>query len=250
MSASQRPVSRAGADRGHEVATNENVSGVRPAAALPRPIGPSYITVMNKKLHIGVVLAVAAVFGFGAWLNLQEGDPAETTPVAGMVVNVDIGGPFELTDHTGARFSRDDLSGDYALVYFGYTFCPDVCPTELGQIAVAIDELGDDGERVRPVMITIDPARDTPDVLSEYVPLFHDRLVGLTGSEEEIREVATKYRVFYRKFEDPNYTEYLMDHTSFVYLLAPDGGIAAMFRYGTPPEEMATTIRQHMKAQG
>ncbi len=205
---------------------------------------------MNRKLHIGVVVLVVAVFGLGAWLNFQQDDPAETSPVAGMVVNVDIGGPFELTAHTGERFSTDDLAGQYALVYFGYTFCPDICPTELGQIAVAIDELGDAGAQVRPVMITIDPERDTPEVLSEYVPLFHERLVGLTGSAEEVRDVATKYRVFFRKFEDPNFTEYLMDHTSFVYLLAPDGKIAAMFRYGTAPEEMADTIRQHMRAQG
>lgn len=204
---------------------------------------------MNRKLHIGVVALVVAVFGLGAWLNFQTDDPAETSPVPGMVVNVDIGGPFELTDHTGARFSSDAFAGDYALVYFGYTFCPDICPTELGQMAIAIDELGDAGARVRPVMITIDPERDTPEVLSEYVPLFHERLVGLTGTEQEIRDVATRYRVFYRRFEDPGYTEYLMDHSSFVYLIGPDGNIAAMFRYGTPPEEMASTIRQHMRTQ-
>jgi len=204
---------------------------------------------MNRKLHIAIVALVAVVFAFGAWLNLRHDDPPENAAVGGMVVNVDIGGPFELTDHTGAQFTRDDLAGDYALIYFGYTFCPDVCPTELGLMAEAIDLLEGDGERVRPVMITIDPERDTPDVLSEYVPLFHERLVGLTGTEQEVRDVATKYRVFYRRFEDPSYTYYLMDHTSFVYLLSPTGEIASMFRYQTPPEEMAATIRQHMRSQ-
>ncbi len=204
---------------------------------------------MNRKLHIAIVALVVVVFGFGAWLNLRHDDPPENAAVGGMVVNVDIGGPFELTDHTGAQFTRDDLAGDYALIYFGYTFCPDVCPTELGLMAEAIDLLEGDGERVRPVMITIDPERDTPDVLSEYVPLFHERLVGLTGTEQEVRDVATKYRVFYRRFEDPSYTYYLMDHTSFVYLLSPTGEIASMFRYQTPPEEMVATIRQHMRSQ-
>jgi len=204
---------------------------------------------MNRKLHIAIVALVVVVFAFGAWLNLRHDDPPENAAVGGMVVNVDIGGPFELTDHTGAQFTRDDLAGDYALIYFGYTFCPDVCPTELGLMAEAIDLLEGDGERVRPVMITIDPERDTPDVLSEYVPLFHKRLVGLTGTEQEVRDVATKYRVFYRRFEDPSYTYYLMDHTSFVYLLSPTGEIASMFRYQTPPEEMAATIRQHMRSQ-
>jgi len=204
---------------------------------------------MNRKLHIAIVALVVVVFAFGAWLYLRHDAPPENAAVGGMVVNVDIGGPFELTDHTGAQFTRDDLAGDYALIYFGYTFCPDVCPTELGLMAEAIDLLEGDGERVRPVMITIDPERDTPDVLSEYVPLFHERLVGLTGTEQEVRDVATKYRVFYRRFEDPNYTYYLMDHTSFVYLLSPTGEIASMFRYQTPPEEMAATIRQHMRSQ-
>lgn len=203
---------------------------------------------MNRKLNIAVVALVVVVFAFGAWLNLKHDEPPENTAVGGMVVNVDIGGPFELTDHTGAQFTRDDLAGNYALVYFGYTFCPDVCPTELGLMAEAIDLLEEDGNRVRPVMITIDPERDTPEVLSEYVPLFHERLVGLTGTEQEVRDVATKYRVFYKRFEDPSYTYYLMDHTSFVYLLSPTGEIASMFRYQTPPEDIAATIRQHMRS--
>jgi len=203
---------------------------------------------MNRTLHIGGVLLVVAIFGFGAWLNLRQGEPVEGTSTTGMVVGVEIGGPFQLADQTGATFTDRDLAGDYALIYFGYTYCPDVCPTELGQIAAAIDELGADGARVRPVMITIDPERDTPEVLAEYVPLFHERLVGLTGTEAEIRSVAQAYRVLFRKFEDPSYTNYLMDHSSFVYLLAPDGGVVGMFRYGTAPEEMAAAIRQHMKA--
>jgi cytochrome oxidase Cu insertion factor (SCO1/SenC/PrrC family) len=207
---------------------------------------------MSRKLPIAVVALIALVFVAGAWLNLSQDEPPENTPVGGMVVNVDIGGPFTLTDHTGTPFGSTELAGNYALVYFGYTFCPDICPTELGQIAEAIDILGPEGDRVRPVMITIDPERDTPEVLSEYVPLFHERLVGLTGTEAEVRDVATNYRVFYKRFEDPSYTYHLMDHTSFVYLLAPTGEIASMFRYGTPPEDIAATIRQHMQrpAQG
>lgn len=204
---------------------------------------------MARKLPILVVTFVVAVFAVGAWLNLRVAETPENAAVGGMVVNVSIGGPFELTDHTGTRMSDDALRGKYALIYFGYTFCPDVCPTELGEIAVALDELGKAGEQVTPVMITIDPERDTPEILAEYVPLFHDRLVGLTGTNAEIKDVAEKYRVFYRRFEDPDLTFYLMDHTSFVYLIDPKGAVASMFRYGTPPEDMAATIRQHMRAR-
>ncbi len=202
---------------------------------------------MDRKLHISVAALVIAIFGFGAWLNLRQNQPADNGPVSGMVVNASIGGPFNLIDHTGKPFTNETLVGDYALIYFGYTFCPDVCPTELGKIAVALDLLDKDGDHVRPVMITIDPERDTPEVLAEYVPLFHERLIGLTGTDEDVREVATSYRVFYRRFEDPSYTYDLMDHTSFIYLLAPSGEIIAMFRYGTPPEEIANAIRHHMR---
>lgn len=226
-------------------AHDEIVSGVRPGDALYRYPPSSLTPPMQRKLPIIVVILVVAVFAFGAWLNLRVAEPPENAAVGGLVVNVNIGGPFELTDHTGARMSDAALRGDYALIYFGYTFCPDVCPTELGEIA--IDELGEAGERVTPVMITIDAARDTPEILAEYVPLFHERLVGLTGTDAEIRDVAEKYRVFYRRFDDPNFTHYLMDHTSLVYLLDPQGAVASMFRYGTPPEDMAASIRQHMR---
>ena len=204
---------------------------------------------MNRKLSVIIVALMVAVFLFGAWLNLRVPTPPENAAVGGMVVNVSIGGPFKLTDHTGAQMTDEALRGNYALIYFGYTFCPDVCPTELGKIAVAIDELGADGARVTPIMITIDPERDTPQVLAEYVSLFHDRLIGLTGGKAEIKEIAQKYRVFYRRFEDPNFTFYLLDHTSFVYLIGPKGSVLSMFRYGTPPKEMADAIRQHMRAR-
>ncbi|MBN43892.1 MAG: hypothetical protein CL573_10450 [Alphaproteobacteria bacterium] len=201
---------------------------------------------MQRKLFIFVFTIVVVVFFLGAWLNLRVVEPVESTPVGGMAVNVSIGGPFELTNHTGARVTDEFLRGSYALIYFGYTFCPDICPTGLGDIAVTLDELGDDGGHVIPVMITIDPERDTPEVLADYVPLFHERLVGLTGTEADIKDIAEKYRVFYRRFEDPNLTFYLMDHTSFIYLLDPKGRTVSMFRYGTSPEEMAGSIRKHM----
>ncbi|MBS29256.1 MAG: hypothetical protein CL566_10110 [Alphaproteobacteria bacterium] len=204
---------------------------------------------MNRKLPIIVVTLVVAVFAFGAWLNLRVVEPPENAAVGGLVVNVNIGGDFALTDHKGERVTQKRFLGKYALIYFGYTFCPDVCPTELGEMALAIDELGAEGDAVTPVMISIDPVRDTPEVLSEYVPLFHERLVGLTGTYAEIKDVAEKYRVFYHRVDDPNYTYYLMDHTSFVYLLDPAGKVASMFRYGTPPEEMAEAIRQHMRVR-
>jgi protein SCO1/2 len=203
---------------------------------------------MKKSTRIGLLLAIvviAAAAAVAEWLVIR--DPDVTKAPTGVIANVQIGGPFTLTDHTGRQVTERDYLGNFTLVFFGYTFCPDVCPTVLGDIALALDELGDDAVAVTPLMITIDPERDTPDKLAEYVPLFHERLIGLTGTTEQIDQVAKAYRIFFRRVEDPNYTYYLMDHTSFVYLLNPEGEVASLFRYGTPPEEMAKLIRQQLR---
>ena len=203
---------------------------------------------MKKSTRIGLLLVIVVVAAGAAlleWLVLR--DPDVTKAPSGTIVNVEIGGPFTLTDHTGRPVTEADFLGNFTLLFFGYTFCPDVCPTELGDIALALDELGDDAVAITPVLITIDPERDTPEVLAEYVPLFHDRLIGLTGTPEQIKQVADAYRILYRRVEDPSYTYYLMDHTSFVYLLDPQGNVASLLRYGTTPEDMAKIIRQHLR---
>lgn len=203
---------------------------------------------MKKSTRIGLLLAIvviAAAVGLAEWLVIR--DPDVTKAPSGILANVEIGGPFTLTDHTGRQVTERDYLGGFTLVFFGYTFCPDVCPTVLGDIALALDDLGDDAVAVTPLMISIDSERDTPAILAEYVPLFHERLIGLSGTTEQIKQVAAAYRVFYRRAEDPNYTYYLMDHTSFVYLLDPAGKVVSLFRYGTSPDEMAAIIRQHLR---
>lgn len=203
---------------------------------------------MKKLTRIGLLLAIviiAAAAGLAEWLVIR--DPDVTKAPSGIIANVEIGGPFTLTDHTGRQVTDRDYLGGFTLVFFGYTFCPDVCPTVLGDIALALDELGDDSVAITPLMISIDPERDTPATLAEYVPLFHERLIGLSGTPEQIKAVGDAYRILYRRVEDPNYTFYLMDHTSFVYLLDPEGKVVSLFRYGTAPEEMAAIIRQHMR---
>ena len=154
-----------------------------------------------------------------------------------------IGGAFRLTDHAGRTVTADDFAGRHMLVYFGYTFCPDVCPTELQSMSVALDSLGDDASRVRPVFITIDPARDTVPVLAEYRRHFHPDLVALTGGEEQITAAAKAYRVYFAKGEDDGDGGYLMDHSSIVFLMGPDGEYIRHFSANTPPEAMAEGIR-------
>lgn len=154
-----------------------------------------------------------------------------------------VGGPFTLTDHTGRRVTDQDFRGKYMLVYFGFTFCPDVCPSGLQVIAAALDQLGPKAEQVTPIFITVDPERDTPEQLAEYVPSFHPRLVGLTGTPEEVQAVAKAYRVYYRKVKDEKSTaEYTVDHTSIIYLMSPEGEFVAHFTHATPASTMADKL--------
>lgn len=169
---------------------------------------------------------------------------------AGVIPGVEVGGPFELTDQTGRTVTDQMFRGKLMLVYFGYAYCPDICPTDLQEIALAMDELGEqDAAEVQPLFITIDPERDTVASLSRYVGLFHPRLLGLTGTDEQIAQAAKGYRVFYRKAPSPGGApdEYLMDHSTYSYLMGRDGKLLTVFAHGTTPETIAKAVRQHLK---
>jgi protein SCO1/2 len=157
-----------------------------------------------------------------------------------------IGGPFELIDHAGRRRTDADFRGKLLLIYFGYTYCPDVCPTDLQAISAAVDLLGAAGEAVQPLFITVDPARDTAEHLAGYIPLFHPRLIGLTGQPGEIRRVARAYKVYYAKVRESGGRDYAIDHTGFIYLVGADGRYLGFFPPGTPPERLVAVIRPHL----
>lgn len=158
-----------------------------------------------------------------------------------------IGGPFELTDHTGQRRTDADFRDKLMLVYFGFTFCPDVCPTDLLAMGLAVDQLGPAGEAVQPLFITVDPERDTPGQLAKYVPFFHPRLIGLTGSSDQIRKAASAYRAYFAKVAVSGGSEYTVDHSSFIYLMDRGGKYLGFFPPGSSAQQMAEVIRQHLK---
>ena len=158
-----------------------------------------------------------------------------------------LGGPFELTDMNGRRFTEANLKGKYTLLYFGYTFCPDICPTELTIIAETLDRLGDLRKKFRVVMVSVDPERDTPEVLKEYMSNFGPEFIGLTGTPEQIRKMAKQWRAYYRKVPDPNGEGYSMDHSAVTYLLDTNGKYLRHFAYGTPPERMAKGILEAIR---
>jgi cytochrome oxidase Cu insertion factor (SCO1/SenC/PrrC family) len=170
--------------------------------------------------------------------------PADRPTGATTTGEVQIGGPFTLVDHTGRTVTDADYRGNLMLVFFGFTHCPDVCPTTLQEIASALDVLADEAGRVQPLFVTVDPERDTPEVMAEYVDLFHPRIVGLTGTVDQVKAVAKAYRVYFNKV--PQGDTYTMDHSAITYLMGPDGGFLTHFSRGTTPEEMAETIRHHV----
>ncbi|MFZ3034546.1 MAG: SCO family protein [Parvibaculum sp.] len=197
------------------------------------------------------LLAVAA--GAAVWL-WSAGDKVTVQSEAGQTGQASgtgtpsIGGPFTMTDQTGRRVTDKDFAGKYMLIYFGFTFCPDVCPTELQVMSGALDELGANAARVQPIFVTVDPERDTPEVLARYVKQFNPRLIGLTGSAQDIAAIAKEYRVYYEKVKDDSSSDdYSMDHSSIIYLMGPDGGFLSFFPPGTSPEKMAEKIKTFIK---
>ena len=193
----------------------------------------------NRKFILGMVGLFLGVLLLGAGATMWLGGSAPMGPA--------IGGPFALTDTDSRRFTDKNLLGSYTLVYFGYTFCPDVCPTTLNQVAEALDRLGPKADRIRPVFITIDPRRDTPAVMKQYVAAFSPRVIGLTGSDAEIATVAREFRVYYaphRTGDGPG--DYTMDHSSVLYLLGPDGRFIAPLRADDSAEQIAAALSKQL----
>ena len=188
-------------------------------------------------------LGLAAVIASSALAQEPDPDRAARLMDDLMWGRSHVGGPFTLIDHTGKQRTDADFRGKLLIVYFGYTTCPDICPTELMQIGLAVDKLGAAGDEVQPLFISVDPERDTPAVLAPYVAQFHPRLIGLTGTPQQIRSVADSYKAYYAKYTPPDGAIYLIDHTGFVYLVGRDGQYAGFFPPGTTADRMIEIIR-------
>jgi protein SCO1 len=167
----------------------------------------------------------------------QGGQPVESSGTAL------IGGPFSLVGADGKPVTDRDFRGRYMLIFFGFTHCPDICPAELQVIAQALNELGDKAKNVVPIFITLDPERDTPEAMANYVKSFGPNFVGLTGSSEAIAAAAKAYRVSYSKVENKGAPgDYSVDHSALIYLMGPDGRYVAHFTYGLSPDQLAKKL--------
>lgn len=193
-------------------------------------------------IFAAAVLAIAAVLGGSYLLNRTMTAPGGS----GVAL---VGGPFTLTDQDGRKVGEKDFLGRYMLVFFGYTYCPDICPTELQVMTAALDAMGPAADKIQPVFVSIDPARDTPEVLKAYVGNFGPRLKGLTGTPEEIAAVAKAYRVYYAKAGDQSSPDsYLMDHSSIIYLMGPDGSFVKHFTYTTDAAKLTAELKNAVGA--
>ena len=214
----------------------------------------------TRGLLLGLALAALVALGLFAGRQHLAGDGSDTSTAGRETATNDsgnvqpasgggdawgsIGGPFTLVDEDGKAVTDQDFRDKWLLVYFGYTYCPDVCPTSLARNAGAIDLLNDKGKQVVPVLITVDPQRDTPEKLKDYVRSFHPRMLGLTGTPEQIAQVAREYRVFYMKPPQTDDNTYLVDHSSLSYLIGPDGRFVRHFSHQASPQQVADQLNK------
>jgi len=185
-----------------------------------------------------------------AWYQVQQEQGAssfasiEPAAGSGMAAGTNIGGPFTLVDHHGTPVTEQDYAGSYKLVFFGFTYCPDICPAELQKMASVLDTLGEDSLKIEPLFITVDPGRDTPDVMKQYVENFHPRITGLTGTKEQIKAAQDAYKVYAAQVKGDEVNGYMMNHSSFTFFLGPNGELIELFSSSDSASDIAATIAQ------
>lgn len=194
----------------------------------------------RTSLFAVLALVVVATLAIGARLMVWNGGDHSAQAA--------IGGPFTLVDGDGRTVTDQSFRGKWTLIYFGYTFCPDVCPTSLTVVAGALDKLEPaQADKVVPVLVTVDPARDTPAVMKDYASAFHPRLVGLTGSQEQITAAMKAFKVYAARAKGGDNESYTVDHSSILYLMGPDGRFVAHFPHGTTADDLAAALKKHLK---
>lgn len=200
---------------------------------------------MTKTRMISITTGVfLAIIFAGIVVYVQKNaKPSQDGPQGLMAVTDDkFGGPFTMTDHTGKSVTEKDFTGTYRLMYFGFTFCPAICPTELSKITSTLKLLGDKAGLIHPIFVTVDPERDTPDKMKDYISLFHPSLTGLSGTPEQTKNMLKEYKIYAAKRDEPGMTEYTMDHSSFIYFMGPDDRLLHIFKMEDNAQLMADTI--------
>jgi protein SCO1/2 len=198
---------------------------------------------MNTRLALRLALIAVAAFTIAVGVVALWPKPERAAEPPAVAL---IGGDFTLTDPEGRRRTDAEFRGKHMLVFFGFTNCPDFCPTALVTISQALEKLGPKADKIAPIFITVDPERDTPAQLRNYAQNFDKRVVMLTGSAPDIAAVAKAYRVYYAKKPLDKAGEYTMDHSAYIYLLGPDGKYLTHFRHAVPPDELAKALDRRL----
>lgn len=198
---------------------------------------------MRRYIAIAAALAVLGFLAASLFLSFRpnEGNQFAQCRSSAIAGDAALGGPFELVNATGRTVTDADVITEPSLLYFGYTYCPDVCPLDVDRNVAAVDVLAERGMSVTPVFISIDPARDTPDVVGDFAANMHPKMVGLTGSPEQVKAASQAYRTYYKAHDGQDDT-YLVDHSTFSYLVLPDVGFVDFFRRELTPDQMADKI--------
>lgn len=200
---------------------------------------------MNKTLIafcIGIfVLAAGLPIAYLSW-------PARTPASIAIAQAPSVGGAFTLQDHAGRTVTEQTFPGQWTLMFFGYTHCPDVCPTTLSTVAAVLDTLGDQADHLQPLFVTLDPARDTPAILADYTAHFDERILGLTGTPEQIESMSEAYRVYAKQV--PQGDSYTLDHSAVIYLMGPDGRLVSHFSQQMDADAMARDIANALPRSG
>jgi protein SCO1/2 len=203
---------------------------------------------MVTKMIFPVLAAVAAI-GAGTFFLVGKDKPEPQNIVANTAEAQIVGTEFSLLDHTGKRVTEKDYKGKYLLIYFGYTNCPEICPINLASISDAMDKFGSLADEIIPLFVTIDPKRDSVEQIAEYIPMFSDRIIGLTGTPEELDQMAAGYRVFYEAYINKERGEGFVDfnHSSLTFLVGRDGKYITHFPDGVEAETIVSTTKRMIK---
>lgn len=200
---------------------------------------------MLRSIAVLAVIVVIAALG-GSWYVTRGANSDDVFAQCRMGAVAGgasaIGGPFELVSETGETVTDKDVITEPSLLYFGYTFCPDVCPLDTARNAEAITILEERGQMVQPVFISVDADRDTPETMKEFTDIMHPRMLGLTGSAEQVKAASQAYRTYYKKQDDGDPEYFLIDHSTFSYLVLPEYGFVEYFKRDLTPEQMADRI--------
>lgn len=201
---------------------------------------------IQKALRSVIFVLIGVALGT-FWQQTQKNSDTTASTKLSAIVAPGFNPKFSLINHDGKPVTEKDYNDKHQLIYFGFTFCPEICPTELQKIAGTLELLGDTASKIHPIFVSVDPTRDTPEVMKQYLSNFGKDFIGLTGTEETVDNAMTSFKVYAQKENDPAYADYMMAHSSYIYFLAPNGDLLGLYKKDDTSETIADGINNHLK---